>query len=440
MFKGIQDIMQKQASAKPVEIDSSLLRVQSARVILDTEKRQDMMGKLPALLCLSGDNFEKLVVKFIENLAEFVQDLPETRSGYYSFRGGILDHAMNRATISLSLLRAYFLPDGDEHSHLTQPQTLWAYAIFTAAALMGIGKIAVDLIVELYDAEGKYLKPWSAFDGRMITMATYYKYDFDTPFPETFRNRVTALLARQLLPVEGFRWLASNKDLFQVWLDLLDDDERGGHTLGPILWLADSLSIQQYFELISQGRDPKSFLDRGKSSPLGGTFSQIQDTRLGGTQAGIAFLNWLREGIEASKIKIGGESPVHYVPEGVVLNPGIFEVFVKENPQFKNWQAVQTAFGNLGIHRTFGGANEIFQQYIRTNNLDPIQGILINNAALILPKKMLDKQTSAQNYARVTKHNMDTAKFISTTGKLVSTPPTQTLSNDPNKPSTAPKG
>ena len=110
--------------------------------------------------------------------------------------------------------------------------------------MQGIGKVTVDLHVELYDRSHRHLKEWSPLEGNMVTSGANYKYDFDNPFPDDFRNRATILLARQLMPEEGFRWIASDKDLFAIWLALLDEDHRGARNLGPILWRADALCIQ----------------------------------------------------------------------------------------------------------------------------------------------------------------------------------------------------
>jgi len=420
MFKGIQDVMHKKPKEDDTSLDLSLILVKKSIELLQDDKLIEITQKYPALLSLSSENYDSLCKPLIKHFAEFVQDLPETRVGYFSLKGGILEHALNRAAIGLTLLRSYFLPGGEESAPLSQPQTLWAYAIFTAGILQGIGKIAVDLHVELYDRNKKHLKEWSPFDGSMLGQGTYYKYDFDTPYPDDFRQRSCLLLARQLMPEEGFRWIASDKDLFSIWLSLLDDDQRGGRNLGPILWRADALVIQQYFEDTNFLRDPTAILDKGKFAKFAEGITSAEAEGLGtkkDTDIGAAFMKWIKTQVESKKISLGS-GPVISVPGGVLLSNDSFKLFVRENPHFKNWQAVQTAFTGLGIHRV-GGNNEIFQRYIRLHDKTTVSGILVTNKSLLLPKSMAG-QAAGSAYVKAPGAATFTSQYIATNGTLSS--------------------
>lgn len=414
MFKGFQEVMKKQPPKREVPHDPDLMLVKMADELLNNDKAKEAIKKFPNLLSLSAENFDSLCKSLINNYAEFVQELPETRGGYFCLKGGILEHALRRSSIALSILRSYFLPNGDEKAPLTQPQTLWAYAIFTAGMLQGIGKVAVDLHAELYDRSHRHLKEWSPLDGSMVTNGAYYKYDFDNPFPDDFRNRATLLLARQLMPVDGFRWLASNKDLFAIWLALLDDDHRGARNLGPILWRADLLAIQEFYDQHGLVADPK--LLEGLELPEGEDIIPPEKA----ADAVAAFQEWLKEKLKSKEFSLG-DGPVVAVPGGAVLiTNSAFQLFVRESLDFKNWQAVQTAFTGLGIHQ-IGSTNEIFQQYIRIHDKTSVSGLVVNQAN-ILPKDMKSVAASTR-YAKATTANTQSQKFIATNGKLTSEEP-----------------
>lgn len=432
MFKGFQDIMQK-SSDKKEGSDKILLPVKNAVDILSGEIYQEALTSFPKLLNLSDENYQNLAQRLIDNFAEFIQELPETRGGIFSLRGGILEHVLNRSSMAVKQLRAIFLPSGDESSTLTQPQTLWAYTMFTAAILQGIGKVFVDLRVDLYDKNKRKLKEWTPFDGTMLSQAAFYDYDFDSTFGEDFRNRSTLLLARQLMPVEGFRWIASDKDLFEIWLAILDDDVRGARTLGPILWEADAWALQKYLENHNLIRDPKAFKDYGKFGKVGTTFSQPQDVKdlikeKSGPEAGLAFLEWLKQQLGLEKIKVGDQVVIS-VPGGMMVLPEAFQLFVRENPNFKSWQGVQSAFASLGINRV-GADGNTKQQYINLANGKTVEGIVVANQNILLDKKAAAKATG-EGYVAVQNHVNQSQQYIATNGKLTSQTPTFDVVTNP---------
>ncbi|MBS0357944.1 MAG: TraI domain-containing protein [Proteobacteria bacterium] len=354
MFQGIQGIIQKAIQAKP--IDPNMHLILPAESLLSHEKRQTQIQKFQLLLSLSDTDFDRLAHSLICQFAEFVQHLPETRHSYYAHKGGLLDHALDRTAIALPLCRNYFLPNEKDptSNQLTKAQALWAYAVFSASLLHDVGRVLVDLKISLYSRNAEFVKHWNPCEGLMLSQGAFYKYDFEPNFPETFRRDVTKILARQLMPKDGFNWIASNKNVLMLWLAMLDDNTRTGSTLSPILPWADRQAIFQYIEKHMQDRPPKELKDSlglKKDSSFLGYFSNPKtDTTDLALQdlAGVEFLRWVREGLGSEKLNLN-KAPLGYTANGVIISADAFKLFSKENIQYKNWQAVQDSFMKLGI-------------------------------------------------------------------------------------------
>lgn len=428
MFTGIRDLPKKDKATEQDrhEGDLSLLLVRDGGTILQKDKYQEIIRQYPKLLSITHERYEKLCLSLLKNFAEYVQELPETRGGYFSFKGGILEHALTRTKIGLTLLRSYFIPgDEDNKSSLTEPQTLWAYAIFSAGILQGVGKLLVDLNIKHRDSTTGNDRQWLVTDGSLNSLgAKYYRYDFGASFPETFRNRVSMLLARQIMPEDGFNWIASDKDVFAIWLSLLDDDTQGARTLGPILWMADDWAINQYFDetnvhsyLTDKHHDKKSSLSQMKNAT---------DSKLGRN-----FLKWVKKSIASGKISLAN-GPIHHVPGGVMITKDAMSLYVKESTSTKNWRSIQTALSGMGIIRV-GPNNLIFESYMKKNNKNVISGMVVRNTSMILTDDM-KKNSNPNDYVKITESSKQPKKMISPDGKLVDKAPKQEAFKAPSGP------
>ena len=54
------------------------------------------------------------------------------------------------------------------------------------------------------------------------------------------------MMAQNLMPSKGLEWIATSKEVFSVWLALLNEDYYGADTLGAILSHAESLALKKY--------------------------------------------------------------------------------------------------------------------------------------------------------------------------------------------------
>jgi integrating conjugative element relaxase (TIGR03760 family) len=444
MFKGIQDVIKSNAPLPSKPKDAKLIPITTAEELFKVQKRADIIENFPSLLCLSQENYQLVGSALLNKLAEFTQLLPETRNSYFSHRGGLLDHSLERTSTALKLLRGYFLPTGDENQPLTQPQTLWAYALFSAGLLHDVGKLFVDLNVEIFDKRGELIKEWQPFDGAMSGHGTYYKYDFNQSFPDDYKHRITLLLARQLMPMEGFRWIASNENVLEVWMALLVDDVRTADTLGPVLMHADALAInhsllEKIRAIKDAGRDATRLSELSKFGGGQSLEEKIQAKETKELAAGVMFAQWLNEQVEKGEIKVNEKGGVYHVEDGILVSTEAFEDFVRENPEMQSAAKVQESYAKIGKHHVAAGGLSL-QQYLNTGNNMRMQGFILSNLDMAIAQGVtantLRLSGVMQDVVKVPNAlgQQEAQKFIDTNGKFVNEVPDANLQKNMENP------
>ena len=363
-----------------------LTRIVNANLILSEDKRQTLLKRMRMLSGLETARYDSLCGILITNLVHYCQNLPETTNSYYSQQGGLVDHALNRTEAALSLFQEFMVQE--QPDQLSEEQKLWQYALFSAAILQGIGKLFVDYRVSFYDANGQFLKEWNPLLENMTSTGVYYFYEFEKEPEIEFRRRLNLLLARTLMPASGFAWLASNPEVLAVWLALLNEDERSAGTLGAILIRAEAIAIQRYL---------LEFMVRGTAAHSGGryragTFSGGQpETLLEKEQTvGMEFIQWMIKALGEGRIMVN-KAPLFMVPGGMLMCAEMFQLFVREHPEYKNWQAVQNGFLSLGLHHRAADGG-VLSRFETKNQMET--GVVFSKYALALPESVKVVQMS----------------------------------------------
>src|SRR5437879_1787218 len=129
IFKGMYGLIKNK---KPLATEKKMTHrdpvpILSADHLLATEKRQQTLTDMRGLLSLPDEEYQNIFLKAAENLAEFVQNLPETERSYHANIGGLLDHALERASLSLFLCRTYLLPEDVSLASVSENEMLWVY-------------------------------------------------------------------------------------------------------------------------------------------------------------------------------------------------------------------------------------------------------------------------------------------------------------------------
>lgn len=407
-----EDFFSREKTTKTFEtkgIDPDYIPVESAKDLLSEEHSQIMLNKLKALLTLPEEvhSYDKLCTEALLNYAEFVQRLPETDLGYYSKPGGLLEHALERTYLASKKVRKFLSPDSNENEKLSKESALWMYVVFTASLYYQIGYSILKLIVTVHDTATGESERWDPYMASMPERGTHYKYEFEKMNRYLQSRTVTVLLARQLLPMEGFLWIASDRDVFDVWLALLNEEWDQVGSLKGYIPYADAEATQNNLfkkelpselrfldnEALLEIKDRKStkMFSEDKSalvdqSSINNRQSKFQKTTAEMTdamnQAGEAFLKWLQEAIADGKISVNkSKSPVQVLREGVLLSyPVLFNSFLASNPGYGNWRNVLSKFLDLGITSTDVNNNHIMQYKIGTGDSQSVvKGVIVKN-------------------------------------------------------------
>jgi ferredoxin len=331
MFKGLHTTLQKTKRVNPNQ-HQSIVALQTGVNLLVPEKRQQYLKNIKSLLNLPPKLYDHLYYKPIQRFAEFVQTLPETHHGLFSESGGLLDHALERASRALSILLAYFFAQEKNFQNISSQDALWVYAVFTAALLLDIGKIAVKYKITICHKDGEPLKEWLPFTGSMLQEGKYYKFEYAKENRDHLRQLVTPLLARQLLQEfnagekseaaivgnSGFNWIASNPDVLEAWLMLLNGESRSVSPYLTVIPIADAQVIDNHLVIRAPFQPAKEMAEALDNSIP----PEIE-----------AFLRWLRENLANNAFSINQpNSNIHLVPEGVLINPALFQKFIDANP------------------------------------------------------------------------------------------------------------
>jgi integrating conjugative element relaxase (TIGR03760 family) len=100
---------------------------------------------------LSRAQFALLYQTPLERYAKLAQHFPTSENHHHAYPGGTLDHGLEVVVCALKLHQSRLLPVGAiSEGQAAQPET-WTAATAYTALLHDIGKIAIDLHVELGD-------------------------------------------------------------------------------------------------------------------------------------------------------------------------------------------------------------------------------------------------------------------------------------------------
>ncbi len=179
----------------------------------------------------------------LERYTELVQQFPASENHHHAYPGGMLDHGLEIVAYSLKLRQSYLLPTGTTPEDQVVQAEAWTAAIAYAALLHDIGKIAVDLYVEL--ADGSIWHPWHG------PLRQHYRLRYRQGREYRLHGAATGLLYRQVLDREILDWLSTFPPLWSALLYVLAGQYEHAGTLGELVVQADRASVAQ-----AMGGDP----------------------------------------------------------------------------------------------------------------------------------------------------------------------------------------
>jgi len=389
------------SSAKTV-VTPGISRVLNAAMLLKAPAHQLLLKNMRESLAafVSDDQYNTLYDACVRHFCEYVQRLQATKASFYAHAGGMMDLGLDRARAALAIRTAYRKHKADplRPAMVDPKEALWDYAIFTAALLMDLGRMVVQYDVTLCDQRGRFGTPWIPLSGSMLGQSHYYRIEPSEQDNQRLAEWVTPLLAEQVVPPEGLKWLGSDKYVLEEWLALLHGDFSGeGMIVKMILWAQaqvlshyyadhgaslpfgeDALISSQHFDVPSQlggetvthpggffntqppsavvatnfvaGGLPDSSIVPTVANPLG-LAGSVSATIVPGIKEGVAFLRWLTKGMQAGHIGFKGNNPLLKRTTNGAIRVGAeaFRAYTVEHPGAANMRTVQQQLATMGV-------------------------------------------------------------------------------------------
>ena len=225
-------------SATPAtDLPKGLMRPESAASLLATPRRQKLLEHIWQRTSLSRKQFATLYGAPLERYAELVQAFPASEAHHHAYPGGMLDHGLEIVAYSLKLRQSHLLPIGASPEDQAAQSEAWTAAVAYAALLHDIGKIAVDLHVEL--ADGSVWHPWHG------PLLQPYRFRYRDDREYRLHSAATGLLYRQLLDRHILDWLSGYPSLWAPLLYVLAGQYEHAGVLGKLVVQADRASVAQ---------------------------------------------------------------------------------------------------------------------------------------------------------------------------------------------------
>jgi hypothetical protein len=333
-----------------------VIPVLQARVLLGSSGHQTLIEEVRLRSGLGKKDFERLYEDFLNRFAEFVQLIP-VKSNLRL--GTLLNEALLRGINSLHYLVENH-KDADE---------LERYALFTAAVLYDVAIVLLNQRIFITEENGIHRADWVFSQGDLRNQdAKWYKIFPMKASYTRLRDSVTALLAQQIMPPEGYRWITTYWAVFVDWLDALC--QTGG---------VQGKRFNKILDIIRLHEDELLWLE--KLPDIAVDLKEPEETLVADE-----FFRWLDREINEEKLKINGVEPDLYVlQDGLFIDSRVIDRFSKyyNAPSAVVWSQI----GNcLGIDKK-GRQDFRFDQFfgargkglLQTSSQSLVKGLFLSN-------------------------------------------------------------
>lgn len=207
----------------------------SAKALLKTELRQKYLNILWQQVSMTQDMFNSLYQRPIERYAEMVQLLPASEAHHHAPLGGMLDHGLEVLSFAAKLRQSYVLPQNAAPEEQSKQRDAWTAAVIYQALVHDIGKIIVDIEIQLKD--GRRWNPWHGVPPQP------YKFKYIKGRDYEFHPVLGSYLAGFLIPQEAFDWLTQYPEVFSSLMYAMADHPDKAGILSEIVQKADQNSV-----------------------------------------------------------------------------------------------------------------------------------------------------------------------------------------------------
>ena len=203
--------------------------------LLKSELRQKYLNVLWQQVSMTQDMFSSLYQKPIERYAEMVQLLPASEAHHHSHLGGMLDHGLEVLSFAAKLRQSYVLPPNAAPEEQSKQRDAWSAAIIYQALVHDIGKIIVDIEIQLKNGSR-----WFAWHG---IPPQPYKFKYIKGRDYELHPVLGSYLANYLIPQEAFDWLGQYPEAFSSLMYAMAGHSDKAGLLSEIVQKADQNSV-----------------------------------------------------------------------------------------------------------------------------------------------------------------------------------------------------
>jgi len=216
---------------------NGFLQPASSQTLLASPRRQKLLENIWQRASLSRSQFAELYRLPLERYAELVQQLPASQNHHHAHPGGMLDHGLEIVAYALKIRQTYLLPIGAPPESQSAQAEAWTAAAAYGALIHDLGKIAVDVHIELEG--GKTWHPWHGPINRP------YRFRYVKGRNYQLHGAAAALIYAQILTPEILDWLSDFREVWSQLIFILAGQYEHAGILGEIVVKADQASVAQ---------------------------------------------------------------------------------------------------------------------------------------------------------------------------------------------------
>ena len=216
---------------------NGFLQPACGQTLLATPRRQKMLEYIWQRASLSREQFTRLYRAPIARYAELVQLLPASQNHHHAHLGGMLDHGLEIVAYALKIRQTYLLPIGAPPESQSAQAEAWTAAAAYAALIHDLGKIIVDVHIELED--GQIWHPWHG------PIKRAYRFRYVDGRNYQLHGAAAALIYTQVLTPDILDWLSGFSELWAQLIFILAGHYEHAGILGEIVVKADQASVAQ---------------------------------------------------------------------------------------------------------------------------------------------------------------------------------------------------
>ncbi|QGF97095.1 relaxase [Pseudomonas sp. CFSAN084952] len=214
---------------------NGFLKPAQGQDLLATPRRQKLLENIWQRASLSRSQFVELYRRPLERYAELVQQLPASQNHHHAHPGGMLDHGLEIVAYALKIRQTYLLPIGAPPESQSAQAEAWTAAAAYGALIHDLGKIAVDVHIELEG--GKTWHPWHGPINRP------YRFRYVKGRNYQLHGAAAALIYAQILSSEILDWLSGFPEAWSQLIFVLAGQYEHAGILGEIVVKADQASV-----------------------------------------------------------------------------------------------------------------------------------------------------------------------------------------------------